>query len=141
MAERILASPYPLPAGTETIKWDDCQEALTHYRERQPAIESALWSEMRESGIPYASLATANSNMAEDIIAALKLGDIDYLGIDIDWIAGLLENHDIPAEQLGLYLTTYHQAATTHLDERGGLILDWLERTISGNGFWESKGK
>ena len=141
VAEGILASPSPLPAGTKTALWNDCQAALTHYRERQPVIESALWSKTRESGIPYASLAMANSNMAEDISAALRLGDIDCLGINIDWIAGLLENHDIPAEQLGLYLTTYHQAATTHLDERGGLILDWLERTISGNGLWDSEGK
>jgi hypothetical protein len=137
--ERILASPYPLPAGTKTAMWDDCQVALTHFRERQPFIDSDLWSLLRESGIPYASLATANSNMTEAIIAALKLGDIDYLGIDIDWIARLLESHNIPAGQLGLYLTTYYQAATTHLDEKGGPILDWLERTIGGNGLWESK--
>ena len=134
MAEQILASPYPLPAGTKTAMWDECQEALTHYRERQPAIESDLWSEMRDSGIPYASLAMANSSMAADIMAALRLGDIDYLGVDIDWIAGLLENHGIPAGQLGRYLQAYHQAVRTHLDERGQLILGWLEGTIRGNG-------
>ncbi len=134
MAEQILVSPYPLPAGRKTTAWDDCQEALTHYRERQPAIESDLWSEMNESGIPYASLAMANSSLADNIIAALKLGDIDYLGIDIDWIAGLLENHGIPAGQLGFYLTAYYQAARTYLDERGQLILDWLEQTIRENG-------
>jgi len=134
MAERILASPYPLPAGTKTAMWDECQEALTYYRELQPAIESDLWSEMRDSGIPYASLAMANSSMAADIMAALRLGDINYLGVDIDWIAGLLENHGIPAGQLGRYLKAYHQAARTHLDERGQLILGWLQGTIRGNG-------
>jgi DNA-binding transcriptional MerR regulator len=134
MAEQILASPYPLPAGTKTTSWDACQGALTHYRDRQPAIEADLWSGMKDSGIPFSSLAMAISSLADTIIAALKLGDIDYLGIDIDWIAGLLENHGIPAGQLGLYLTTYYQAARTHLDERGQLILDWLERTIRDNG-------
>ncbi len=134
MAEQILTSRYPLPAGTKTAVWDDCQRALAHYRERQPAIESDLWTEMTDSGIPYASLAVANSNLADNIIAALKLGDIDYLGIDIDWIAGLLEHHGIPAGQLGLYLTAYYQAAKTHLDEEGQLILDWLEQTIRDNG-------
>jgi DNA-binding transcriptional MerR regulator len=134
MAEQILVSPYPLPAGTKTTSWDECQGALSHYRERQPAIESDLWTKMRDSGIPYASLAMANSSLAEDIMAALRLGDINYLGVDIDWIAGLLEHHGTPAGQLGLYLKAYYQAARTHLDGRGQLILDWLERTIRENG-------
>jgi DNA-binding transcriptional MerR regulator len=140
-AEQLLASPHLLEAGTEIAACEECQAALAHYRECQPAIDSALWSEMRESGVSYASLSAANSNMADNIIAALKLGNLDYLGIDIDWIAQLLENRNIKAKELGLYLTTYHRAAATHLDERGGLILDWLKRTISSNGLWESKGK
>jgi hypothetical protein len=67
-------------------------------------------------------------------MAALRLGDINYLGVDIDWIAGLLEHHGTPAGQLGLYLKAYYQTARTHLDGRGQLILDWLGRTIRENG-------
>ena len=133
-AEEILAAPDPVPASVKTASEGSYRQALTHYRERQPAIESALWSDLSESDTPYASLAMANSHLAENIIAALRLEDINYLGIEIDWIAGLLHNQEIPAGQLGLYLRTYCQAASAQLDEKGGLILGWFERTIRQSG-------
>ena len=133
LVEQILASPYPLPAGTRTASWDTERDALNHYRERQPAIEFALSSDLRESGILYASVAMASAKLAENIIAALRLGDIDYLGNDINWIAGLLEHHELPAGQLGLFLRTYHRVVSDHLDERGRPILDWFEHIIRPN--------
>lgn len=133
--EQILASPYPLPLGTKTAPWDDYQVALSHYSERQPSLETELWATMRGAGISYASLTTANARMAGNIIAALKLGDINYLRIDIDWVVELLEHHGVPAGELDLYLRAYYGAASTQLDDRGQLILDWLEATLQDNGF------
>jgi DNA-binding transcriptional MerR regulator len=132
--EQLLSAPDLISTTTKTTAWaEGDRDALDNYRERQFAIEAALWSDLDESGIPYASLAMANAKLAENIIAALRLGDINYLGNEIDWIKGLLDNHAIPAEHLGRFAKAYHQAASAHLDERGRPILDWFKERI-----WEN---
>ena len=78
-------------------------------------------------------LTLVNSNLAHYIIAALTLGDINYLGVDMTWLEELLVNYDQPPELLGKYLDTYRQIARTHLDERGDPIIDWLAQlTLEG---------
>jgi hypothetical protein len=72
--------------------------------------------------------------LAQNIIAALSLGDMNYLGTDLDWITGLIENRTLPADSLNTYLDLYRQVVDRHLNDRGAPIVDWLERVIAGNG-------
>jgi hypothetical protein len=68
--------------------------------------------------------------MAQNILAALTLGDINFIGNDLTWIEGLLLNYRLPTAALYHYLNLYTQAAKRHLDERGQLIIDWLDRLV-----------
>ena len=64
-------------------------------------------------------------------MAALTLGNIDFLDPDIEWIEGLLVYHNqMPAEVLDSYLETYLAAAIRHLDRPGFLVIDWLSRLL-----------
>lgn len=83
---------------------------------------------LHESGIAPLHLAMANRDLALNIDAALALGDMDFLGADIDWVAGLLSAHQIPVETLREYLNVYHEAAETQMDGRGRPVVDWLAR-------------
>ncbi|MCL4300374.1 MAG: MerR family transcriptional regulator [Anaerolineae bacterium] len=131
VVEQLLMSPrlgWPPPVVSQP--GEACQEALAHYREHQALIEAHVWQLMKDEPIPHSRLANANIKFARNIIAALLLGNIDFLGADIIWIEGLFINHQMPTEQLRRYLNAYRQAVQTHLDERGKIIRDWLAQLL-----------
>lgn len=131
MVEQVLSSPPPLPQ-IETAS-EAYQQALAHYHDCQALIESQMWQVMEPQGMSYGHMTLANTNLARNIVAALALGDIDFVGVDIEWVEGLLSNHQLPSELLNRYLTAYHQLAENHLDERGAPIIEWLGRVIEAN--------
>jgi DNA-binding transcriptional MerR regulator/methylmalonyl-CoA mutase cobalamin-binding subunit len=106
--------------------------ALAHFRERQMLIEASTWQRMAGTNIQAEHLANANQAFERSIAAALALGDIALLCTDIDWVAGLIENNEIPREVLSRYLDAYYVAAQTHLDDRGKIVVDYLAQ-LNGN--------
>jgi hypothetical protein len=104
--------------------------SLAHYRERQGLIDTHVWRSMNSAGASNENLGIANTHLALNIKAALALGDMDLLGVDIEWVEGLLGNYRLPSQLLYEYLSVYHQAAKEHMDERGAPIVNWLERVI-----------
>jgi len=129
--EQMMASPRPyLPLEAVPPVY---RPALEHYRERQAHMEAHLGQALAEMGIDPEHLAIANAEMARNIIAAITLGDMAFLGVDIEWVKGLLDNHRLPGESLDDYLQAYYQAAQTHLDERGQPIVRWLAQLFKEN--------
>jgi hypothetical protein len=50
---------------------------------------------------------------------------------DIDWIEGLLVNHnEMPAAALDAYLDTYYDAVVRHLGKSGYLVIEWMARLL-----------
>jgi DNA-binding transcriptional MerR regulator len=109
------------------------QRTLHSFQSNQADIESAIWKEMMETGLPYVQLVIANTHMAQNIIAALTLGDIASLGYDINWVRELLFNHNIPAENLSRFVSTYAEAVSKELDHGGELISDYLMTLINND--------
>lgn len=104
--------------------------ALKHFQEQRPGLESDIWENIAD-GIPRPHLAVANANLARDIQAALELGNLEYLGDEINWIDGLLVNNQIPTLTLHTYLATYHQAAVKRLQPQAAPVVAWLEKLVS----------
>lgn len=127
VVERLLASPGTSPE-VKPIP-DGYQEALDHYRERQALVESKIWQKLREVNLSQRDLNTANANVAQHIIAALTLGDIEFLGTNIEWVEMLLAmmSYRLPTKLLPEYFAAYHQGVEEYLDERGQPIKDWLK--------------
>jgi DNA-binding transcriptional MerR regulator/methylmalonyl-CoA mutase cobalamin-binding subunit len=126
VVERLLSSPLPAPKA-EAVS-EAYQQALEHYRERRALIEAHVWRVMESKGMSRGYITVANTNLASNIMAALALGDMAFVGVDIDWVAGLLSNHRLPVHLLRDYLGVYHQFAKSNLDDRGAPIIDWLAR-------------
>jgi len=103
-------------------------EATAEFRDKQPSIAAATWDKLRPNGIQEKHLEIANQFLAQDIEAGLKFGDLDLLDYEFDWLADLLQSHEIPVEILPEYLSSYSQAVEENLDERGRPIVDWLNR-------------
>jgi DNA-binding transcriptional MerR regulator len=107
------------------------QDALEHYRERRALIEAQVWQDIESLGVRRDYLVIANSNLAHNIMAALTLGDMDFVGVDLDWVLGLLRHHQLPSALLRDYLGAYYRAARQHTDERGVPFVAWLARVSS----------
>lgn len=128
--ESLMTSPRPVPTP-QTIP-DEYLRALEHFQERQGLVEARVIQAQNGSGHAPNYLALANRELGLNISAALALGDMDYLGTDIEWVTGLLRNHRLPAEALNDYLHAYHQSVRQRLDERGEPIVNWLGRLLNG---------
>lgn len=72
------------------------------------------------------AIALANDHLGRDIIAALKLGDISFIGANIHWLEGLLTYRDMSEDLVLEYLTAYKEAAERLLPDLGRPIVDWL---------------
>jgi hypothetical protein len=132
VVEQLMAAPRLRPA--EIMASPEYQAALAHFQEQQPMIESAVSAAL--PAMPRNYLGTANLHLGQNIAAALMLGDMHFLDVDMNWLQTLLVNHQIPPVVLSHYLHVYHDAGSVYLDERGQLILDWL---ASFNGRWSSE--
>jgi DNA-binding transcriptional MerR regulator len=128
VAESLLVAPRPVP-DVQAVP-DSYRQAREHFIERQGLIEAQVEQALHGIGIAPYHLAIANRELATNIDAALGLGNMSFLSTDIDWVAGLLKNHQMPAEALHNYLATYDQAARQHLDQRARPIIAWLDKLV-----------
>ncbi len=111
------------------------REALQHFRLQQAAIEAEIWRSSGASTMSHELLHKANRNFGRTTIAALTLGNIDYLGADLHWIQGLLNNHyQMPPSMITHYLAAYRTAAQSQLKEHGKVLIDWLSRILRQEG-------
>ncbi|MEM7536390.1 MAG: MerR family transcriptional regulator [Chloroflexota bacterium] len=106
-------------------------DAHNHYRERQARIEADVWRNTELLGIPQNILAEANISLGRNITAALNLGNMNYLGPDLEWIESLLVNHyQMPAHIVNVYIQLYYKACQKHLSDAGMIVTGWLSQTL-----------
>jgi hypothetical protein len=67
-------------------------------------------------------------SLAQGVLAALSLGDMDLLGRDLDWVRGLMHNfhYQMADETLHRYLRAYYEATLQELDHRGDPVKAWF---------------
>jgi hypothetical protein len=126
--EQILKQTPPQPQANLPSK--EYQDALTHFRDQQAAIEANIWERLGSNGIARQHLTIANHHLTHDIEAALMLGDIHFLGNEIEWLEGLLMNHEVPKVGLMHFLKAYQEAANQELDDRGKPVIEWLSMVL-----------
>lgn len=108
-------------------------ETIAHYIDNIHKIETHTLNNLETKlgqAAPLDNIRTANDHLAQDISAALTLGDISLLETNIEWVEQLIVHHHLPASLLVEYLQAYHDAAQTYLDESGLPIIDWLASVI-----------
>jgi hypothetical protein len=127
--EQLMVQQPEIP-DVESVP-DEYKQAADNYRDCQPIIAADMWEQFRRNGMAVYHLEIANEFLGQDIQASLNLGDLNLLEHEIEWLAGLLQTHDIPRELLPKYLSLYKQAVEENLDQRGQLIVDWLNSAIS----------
>lgn len=127
--DRLLAAPRTAAPASIAIP-DRYRLARAHYQERLGLIEVSVSREMRSMGLISAYLPQSNRELALNVGAALALGNLEFLGTDLEWVEGLMQSREMPRALLADYLEAYYRAARTHLDEPGEPILTWLGNLI-----------
>jgi methanogenic corrinoid protein MtbC1 len=132
MVESLMTVPRPVP--TPEAVSDAYLQASDHFQERRSLVEAGVVQSLEAAGQAHNHLGLANRELGLHIAAALALGNMDFVGTDIDWIAGLLRNHLFPVEMLYGYLQAYYQTAIEQLDARGQPIIAWFGELLNGYG-------
>jgi cobalamin-dependent methionine synthase I len=108
----------------------DYQQAYNQFRRNHSAIEARIWQSPEIERMSQEQITVSNTFMAQDILAALQLGDISLLGNEISWLEQYLEYANIDAGALHVYLQVYYQAAVEALGDNGHHVLTWLQQLL-----------
>ncbi|MBN2503096.1 MAG: MerR family transcriptional regulator [Anaerolineales bacterium] len=126
IAEKILTINPPMSGGMSPSK--AYKVARENFLNAQPHIEATLWQELQDTGMNYQDILIATNHLSNDIVAALSLGDMNYVQPEIEWLEGFGKNYHIPPAALKGYFEAYYQAASQHLDARGEPVIAWLDK-------------
>ena len=110
---------------------DHYHRAHAYFMQRSGMVEARTWQILESAPIPHKDVKEANESMTRNISSALRLGDLAYIGANLEWIEGMMINYGMPFEQMQLFLEAYHQAAADGLQgEEGQLVVDWLGEVV-----------
>ena len=91
------------------------------------AIEARIWDGLMRSGIEHHALQIANQYLMRNILAALALGDMNFMQSEIEWVKTLIANHNLPDHLLPAYLNIFAEAVAAQLPTSGRLVVSWLK--------------
>lgn len=131
--EEILTKAPPIPEVPQrsTIY----QDSLVYYLEMQSKIETEVAGYLKQHNIHIEYLTVANRFLCENIEAALRIGNLDLLKPEFNWIEELIRNYQIKPETLRYYMTAYTTATKSLMDLRGELIIRWLNLLVENSNF------
>jgi len=124
--EEIIFSSPPIPNPVAIP--EPYLAALDSFLAQHNRIEILVNNRLEGQGIPIQHLPLINQYMSQHIQAALRLGNLDYLGSEFAWVSSFIQNYQLKPSVLKAYLSVYYQAAKDLLDERGNLLVAWLSQ-------------
>lgn len=146
--EQLMLNPRPLPEYREVSP--EYLEAWAYFRERAGMIEAHVWQhygrayrngtdrdnrrygDIRNGDRRNGDHTDVNQYLTRNILSALRLGDLDYIGSNLEWVEGMMINHDMPPQLLHSFLSAYRDAAAHYLDEPAGrLVVKWLDDVVA----------
>jgi hypothetical protein len=99
---------------------------LSHYKDRRLAVEAQVLQSLGATDLEPDVLHEVSTSFGEAIQAALRLGDVDLLSDHIEWMEHRDGHHQMWVGALQAVMKTYREATADQLDDRGALIVDWL---------------
>jgi hypothetical protein len=98
-------------------------ELFRHYR---TMIDIYTVSRVDKLGIPYNYLQIALEGLGDNIYSAVLLGYMDALKVEMDWIIGLMEQHNVDPTTLKPLINAYALSVGKAIGQSGYEITDWL---------------
>jgi len=110
------------------------RQALELFRSARPCIRVRLWAAVPEG--PEEVLGPAAVEMERMVEAALRLGDASLVGLELDWVFGLVVNHGRDPALLGAFLEAYARALEAAVSDPVLSGLADLIRSKAHGGGW-----
>jgi len=104
--ELLLTSKTPIPQ-VEPISIQDT-EIAEQFRNNRTMIDMYTVSRIDKLGIPGNYLDIALKSLGDNIYAAVSLGDIDALKVEMVWITGLMQHHMVDSTTFKPLITPMH---------------------------------
>jgi DNA-binding transcriptional MerR regulator/methylmalonyl-CoA mutase cobalamin-binding subunit len=127
--ETLLTSDTPLKSVESVTKQD--MALSKSFLRSQPVIDLNTLTETIRIGIPLEFATIAIRQLGNNLASALSLGNLDSLRIEMDWIRGLLHEHNQQPESLGDFMSAYAKSVDTAMGEKGRVISDWLRNQVN----------
>ena len=127
--EQLMLNQPPIPDYKPVSP--EYLEAWAYFRERSGMIEAHVW---QQYGRAYRNgdRTDVSQYLTRNIMSALRLGDLDYIGSNLEWVEGMMINHDMPPQMLHSFLAAYRDAAALNLVEPAGrLVVEWLDGVVA----------
>jgi len=128
--ETLLISDIQLE-GIEPVEEEDKNLSISFNRNR-PMVEMYALTETIKIGIPIEFSTIAIQQLGNDLQSALSLGNLEALNTEMDWIEGLLREHNQDGESLDSFLTAYVVSVDSAMGKEGQPISDWLRSKVNG---------
>jgi DNA-binding transcriptional MerR regulator len=111
------------------------QKAFLAMRDSQSALSARLCEAMDDLDLDPDHLTNANLHLTRDLMAALKLGDLNLVAQDLDWARGLLQNHGIPDFALDEYMAAYQRSLSEVVGADSEPVSAYLQDMIRSDDF------
>jgi len=122
--ELLLTSKTPIPQ-VEPISIQDT-EIAEQFRNNRTMIDMYTVSRIDKLGIPGNYLDIALKSLGDNIYAAVSLGDIDALKVEMVWITGLMQHHMVDSTTFKPLINAYALSIEKAMGPSGNGITDWL---------------
>ena len=69
--------------------------------------------------------------LGNNIAAALQLGNMEHVTMEMEWVKVLLQSYQRPPSELANFMNSYSQAVDKHINGQGNPIKNWLKEQAS----------
>lgn len=130
VVERLLTSSGPAPEGKRASA--TYQRSLEQFEQERANIETAVYQTIAPE-IEPALIKNANSELGNNITAALTLGSMKLLNANIEWVQGLLTNYEYRLSDITLrrFLQVYYNAIQQYLPQEAQPLHEWFASVLT----------
>ncbi|MEI6290646.1 MAG: MerR family transcriptional regulator [Chloroflexota bacterium] len=111
---------------------EEYKNTIYIYSKHRPFIEAILDQRLADNETNKNMFPDAHVYFGDNIVAALTLGDIEYMNPEMDWLKTLLLLNQKQGHLVTQYLKMYSEVIDQHLGNRAIPISRWLERQVRG---------
>lgn len=126
-AERIISQHPHLLTPPQTLQ--RFQQTADYFRRSRPRIEASLIENIASLALPQEYLSTAIQDFGDVLHSALFIGNLDAIQPELDWLKGILQQHQLPVHVLQPFLAGYSHAVRANASPTLEPLVDWLQKT------------
>ena len=95
-------------------------------------IDVYTTTEASKMGFPLEYLYISVQHLDDNLESAISLGDLEALRFELDWVRGLMQQHQVDESSLKPFLTMYAGSVKKAMGQSGQEISDWLMKLANG---------